>query len=191
MIDRSRFSIRTRLERLPGWLIVMQLVLAYQWVVSGINKLLDPNFGTQLVPLLRGSTQSNPYGWYAILLRTVVLPNHALFALAVQVMEPAIGLALLLGAGLWIVRPHGQLTVYGCLAASAALVGSIGLSLNYFFQGGTYLPWINSGNALNPGVDINIMTAVVSSVLLGANLSALIAVHSKRVAPVLVEGEVA
>jgi hypothetical protein len=190
-LGRSTFSIKTELESLPGWLIVMQLVLAHQWLVSGVNKLLDPHFGTQLVPVLRGSTQGNPYGWYATFLRVVVLPNHALFALAVQVMEPAIGLALLLGAGLWVVRPRELVTIYGGLAASAALVGSVGLSLNYFFQGGTYLPWINSGNALNPGIDINIMTAAVSTVLLGANLSALLSARSKPVETPLVEGEVA
>jgi len=189
--DRSHRLVASRLERLPGWLIVMQLILAYLWLVSGTNKLLDPHFGTQLVPLLRQSTQGNSYGWYATFLRVIVLPNHTLFALAVQVMEPAIGLALLVGAGLWIFRPHGRITIYGALAASAALLGSAGLSLNYFFQGGIYLPWINSGNALNPGVDINIMTALVSVVVLGANLSALLAARSRPMAPGRVKGEAA
>lgn len=189
--DRPRHAAETRIKRLPGWLIVMQLVLAYLWLVSGTNKLLDPHFGTQLVPVLRQSMQGNPYGWYATILRVIVLPNHTLFALAVQVMEPAIGLALLFSAGLWIVRPHGRLTIYGALAATAALLGSAGLSLNYFFQGGTYLPWINSGNALNPGVDINIMVAAISTVLLGANLNALLAARSTPVAPRRVEGEAA
>jgi hypothetical protein len=68
-------------------------------------------------------------------------------------------------------------------AASAGLLGSASLSLNYFFQGGIYLPWINSGNALNPGVDINIMVALVSVVLVGANLSALLAARRKAMAP--------
>ncbi|MBV9280981.1 MAG: hypothetical protein JOZ41_12945 [Chloroflexi bacterium] len=189
--DRSPHPTKSGRKRLPGWLIVLQLALAYQWGVSGINKLLDPHFGTQLVPVLRGSTQGNPYGWYATFLRVVVLPNHALFAPAVQVLEPAIGLALLLGAGLWVVRPRGPLTTYGGLVATAALLGSIGLSLNYFFQGGTPLPWIDAGNALNPGVDINVLTALVSVVLLGANLSALLAARGTPVAPSRAEGDAA
>ena len=191
MNDRSNFSLAGKPGRLPGWLIVMQLALAYQWLVSGINKLLDSRFSTQLVPVLQGSTRGNPYSWYASFLRLIVLPNHAFFALAVQVMEPAIGLALLLGAGLWLVRPRGLLTLYGGLAASAALIGSIGLSLNYFFQGGTYLPWVNAGNALNPGVDIDIMSSAVSAVLLGANLSALLTFRSEPVETSAVEEEVA
>ena len=79
--DGSPHYAASGLKRLSGGLIVMQLVLAYLWLVSGANKLLDPAFGTQLVPVLRQSTQGNPYGWYATFLRIIVLPNHTLFAL--------------------------------------------------------------------------------------------------------------
>jgi thiosulfate dehydrogenase (quinone) large subunit len=169
----------SRLRRLSVWLIVLQLILAYLWLVSGINKLLDSHFGGELVPLLRASTQGNPYGWYAGFLRVIVLPHHAFFAIAVQVMELGIGVVLLLGAALWIIRPSGRLVVLGALATTAALLGSIGLSLNYFFQAGSAVPWINPGNGLAPGVDTNRLVALVSAVVLGSYVSALLATRGQ------------
>jgi uncharacterized membrane protein YphA (DoxX/SURF4 family) len=181
----------SRLGHLSVWLLVLQLILCYLWLVSGINKLLDAQFGTELVPLLRGSAQSNPYGWYADFLRVIVLPHHAFFAVAVQVMELGIGVVLLLGAALWIIRPSRLMVVLGALATMAALLGSIGLSVNYFFQAGTAMPWINPGNALAPGVDPNSLVALVSAVVLGSYVSALLATRSQVAVGSQVEEDVA
>src|SRR5436305_14545179 len=53
----SGHAAAARLKRPSVWLLVLQLILAYIWLVSGINKLLDAHFGSELVPLLRASTQ--------------------------------------------------------------------------------------------------------------------------------------
>jgi uncharacterized membrane protein YphA (DoxX/SURF4 family) len=181
----------SRLKRLSVWLLVLQLILTYLWLVSGINKLLDSHFGAELVPLLRASTQGNPYGWYAGFLRVIVLPHHAFFAVAVQVMELGIGAVLLLGAALWIIRPSGRLVVLGALATIAALLGSIGLSVNYFFQAATAIPWINPGNALAPSVDTNSLVALVSAVVLGSYVRALLGTRSQLEVGSQVEEQVA
>jgi hypothetical protein len=44
------------------------------------------------------------------------------------------------------------------------------LSLNYFFQGNCPLPWVDPRNSLGPGVNINILVAVISLVLLAPNV---------------------
>jgi len=154
----------------PAAARVLQVVLAYEWLVSGLDKIGNAHFDSQLVSLLQQSTQGSRYGWYVSLLHKVVLPNHSFFALLVQITEPALGLALLLGGSLGLLRPHTRIAVYGALASSAALLGSAALSLNYFFQGNCPIPWINTGNSFVPGVNINILVALISLVLLVTNL---------------------
>jgi uncharacterized membrane protein YphA (DoxX/SURF4 family) len=56
---RERSSHTARIG-LPTGLCLVQLVLAYEWLVSGINKLLNPNFTVQLASTLRQNMQGNP-----------------------------------------------------------------------------------------------------------------------------------
>lgn len=154
-------------------LYAIQLILAYEWVLSGIDKVVDPNFAAQLPATVRGSTLVNPYGWYSALLKQFVLPNTALLAPAVQVGELAIGIVLIVSAVLWMWRPLSRSATYVGWLACFALSGSVLLSLNYSFQQGTPLPWVNAGQAMSPGVGIDMLVAFLSMALLAANLWAL------------------
>jgi len=157
---------------LPIGLCIVQLILAYEWLVSGINKLVNPNFPVQLASTLRQGMDGNPYGWYGTFLRQVVLPHASTFGVLTELGEIAIGATLLTGAVLWIWRPHSSITVLASRAASLALAGAAFLSLNYFFQGGSPLPWVNAGNAFNEGIDIDILIPLLAVTLLVANLRA-------------------
>ena len=154
---------------LPMGLIGMQVILAYEWLVSALDKLGNAHFGDQLESVLQQSSHNGPYGWYSSLLRQFVLPYHAIFAPLTQATELAIGLTLALSAALWLFQPTHRLTVYGTWASTAALLGSIFLSINYFFQTGYPIPWINPNNSFVPGVDINTLVALLSLLLLMAN----------------------
>lgn len=169
--DAGREPLAARQTGIPAVAcVLLQLILAYEWLISGLDKIGTARFDSQLVVVLQQGTQGSRYGWYVSLLHQFVLPNHSLFALLVQVTEPALGLALLLGGSLGLLRPYTRIIVYGALAASAALLGSAFLSLNYFFQGNCPIPWINTSNSFVPGVNINILVALISLVLLAANL---------------------
>jgi uncharacterized membrane protein YphA (DoxX/SURF4 family) len=160
-------------ERPSLWLVTVQAILAYEWLISGIDKWADSLFAAHLTTLLRASTQGNRYGWYGAFLSQVILPLRGFFAVMVQVAEPSIGLLLLLGAGVWLVRPGGQLALSAGWAACLALVGSACLALNYFLQAGSPLPGVNPSSSLIPGLDVNLVIALLSLALLAANLQAL------------------
>jgi thiosulfate dehydrogenase (quinone) large subunit len=157
---------------LPAGLAVVQLILAYEWLVSGINKLVNLHFTVQLAGTLRDSISGNPYTPYVTFLREVVLPHATLFGILTEIGEGAIGLVLLGSAVLWLWRPTSQFTLYSGRAACAALAGAAFLSLNYFLQGGSPLPWVNPANAFNEGVDIDILLPLLSVTVLVANLRA-------------------
>jgi thiosulfate dehydrogenase [quinone] large subunit len=166
-------SARLRLEFSLA-VYTMQLILAYEWLLSGIDKLANPHFGTELPAVLRGSTLVNPYGWYTAFLKQFVLPHAALLAPAVVLGELAIGAVLILSGVLRMWRPFARPTVYAGWAACLALIGSVLLALNYSFQQGTPLPWVNAAQAFSPGVGIDMMVASLSVALLAANLRAVL-----------------
>lgn len=93
----------------PVWLLV-RVYLGYQWLMSGIGKLLDPsgawvgkNAGAGVAGFAQGAMQQtggeHPQvtGWYARFLEAVVVPNAGLFAFLVTFGETLVGLALILG----------------------------------------------------------------------------------------------
>ena len=163
----------------PGlWLAGVQLILAFEWIISSLNKLYATHFDAGLLAVLQGSIHTNPYTWYSSILQRIVIPNHSLFAFVTPLGEMAIGLTLTAGAGLWLLRLSPRVTMYGAGAVGAALVGSAFLSLNYFFQGGTTLPWVNTSNAFTQGVDIDILIPLVSVVLLTAYVQVLLTARS-------------
>jgi thiosulfate dehydrogenase [quinone] large subunit len=159
---------QSSLQRPGLWLSGVQLVLAFEWLISSLNKLLAPNFDAGLLAVLQGSTHTNPYTWYSAILQRIVIPNHSLFAFATPLGEMAIGLTLTAGAVFWLLRFPPRATMFGAGMVCAALLGSAFLSLNYFFQGGTTLPWVNTSNAFTEGVDIDILIPLLSLVLLAA-----------------------
>ena len=184
-------SHATSSERLPLWIIVVQAILAYEWLISAMNKIVNPHYETQLTALLRQSTHINPYGWYATLLSNIILPNHTIFAALDLIGELSIGVTLTFGVVLLLMRPHGRMRSYGVAAVCTALLGSAFLSLNYFFQGGTPLPWVNAGSSLIPGVDIDILIPLLSLTLFAANIQVLLAWRSRATPRIALEGEAA
>jgi len=165
-----RTAAVTRRGRLPLFLAVVQAILGYEWLISGLNKLLAPRFDAHLAALLQHSTPGNPYRWYTAFLQRVVLPHHTLVAPLDQWGETAIGVVLLLSAVLWLVRPRDRLTVRVAGVAALALLGAALLNVNYFLQGVAPLPWINPGNAYNPGVDIDALLPLIALALVAANV---------------------
>lgn len=172
-VSQPRYTATGRKTRLPIYLAVVQIVLAYEWVVSGTDKLLVAHFTAHERTALHQSIRGSPYPWYAWATQHILLPYRSVFVAFVPYAEVIIGILLLLGAALWVLGPQARFTGYAAWAASIALIASAFLDLNYFFQGGTPLPWINPGSAYTPGVDIDIVLPVISLVLAAANVDAL------------------
>ncbi|HEX6510542.1 MAG TPA: hypothetical protein VF221_23180 [Chloroflexota bacterium] len=166
---------------LAAGLCLVQLVLAYEWLMSGINKLLNPNFTAQLASNLQQNMTGNPYIWYAGILRQIVLPRAGVFGVLTELGELSIGVTLLASAVLWLRRPNSRLTLHVGKAACLALAGSIFLPLNFFLMSGDPIPWINSANAFNEGVSIDAFIAMLAVTLLLTNLRAVRAATQSQI----------
>ena len=123
-------------------LLLVQVVLGYEWFVSGLTKLVRGGFPQGLAEELRDLSQGAP-GWYRHFLASVVLPHAQAFGYAIEVAELAAG-AILIGVAVAVLVGRASLSsrliAWPALAASVAAVvmvanfevangGSFGLSL--------------------------------------------------------------
>src|SRR5690242_3242572 len=82
-------------------LAVVEATIGYEWLLSGLNKVLSPDFGSGLAKEVQTSLQGNVNGWYTSLATTLVVPHARLFAVLVELGEVVVGLGLFAGAALW------------------------------------------------------------------------------------------
>jgi thiosulfate dehydrogenase [quinone] large subunit len=123
-------------------LLLVQIVLGYEWLVSGLTKLLNGDFPHGLAGELRDMSGGAP-AWYRHFLASLVLPHAQLFGYAIEVAEVVAGailivtaLLLLSGRASLSSRPLGWSAVAASIAALVMVAdfelangGGFGLSL--------------------------------------------------------------
>lgn len=184
------------LSRDARWLAAaIQMVIAWEWLVSGTNKVLSGAFPQGLASALDEGLQNNPNGWYVSLLQGIVLPHSVAFGYAIETMEIMVGMALLIGAIVLVgpVRHRGmpqyRLAVGEIAAATvAALVGML-LCINFhFFMGDGIIPWINSTRPFDEGISLDTLMPPLSAIILVLNARMLVVMTGMPIAQHLRRG---
>jgi thiosulfate dehydrogenase [quinone] large subunit len=157
---------------MPIAVCLIQLALAYEWLVSGLNKLLNPTFSVSLGSMLAFDLHMNHRAWYVALMRRLVLPHADWFAYLVPRAEVWVGGVLLVGALLWCAFPTDRVTAWTAWVVCPALLAAALMNVTYYLLMGDGLPWIDPESAFTEGVELDALLAIPSLVLLGANLSA-------------------
>ena len=155
-----------------------QILIGYEWLLAGGDKLLLGGFPAQLGKLLLGTVGGGQLpGFFASLLRELVIPNAVLFGYLIEWGETLAGLGLVIAGLLALLRPlverslggsHAAMLVSGFrlverLASLAALgVGLLGLS--YFFLDGLPKPWFVPSIAFGGSIDMGLFLAAASVV---------------------------
>jgi thiosulfate dehydrogenase [quinone] large subunit len=148
------------------------LLLGYEWLISGLDKLLSPDFLTGLGAELQDAMANNPNGWYVHFLARFVVPHARTAAALVEDGEVLVALGLFLGAGLWIfgdrLSPRWARTVQPWVIG--ALVGSLLMTANYYVLAGNTLPWLRPSAPFDEGIDLDGLLTLVSVALLGIQI---------------------
>ncbi|SRR5579884_1686624 len=165
----------------------LQMILGWEWLMSGCNKLFSGTFPQGLADALGEGVKGNPNDWYVGFLQSVVLPNSIFFGYLIQWTEITIGIVLLGGAALLLTKPrlsgepqHHLPMAYYTLVVCAATVAAF-LCINFhFLMGGWIIPTIRPDGAYDEGIDLDALMPLFSLVLIFANLSLLQALSGKR-----------
>jgi hypothetical protein len=166
--------------------IGLQLALGYEWLASGLDKVLYGRFpttlGSQLAGILHGGAIPASF---AALLRVVALPHPVFFGLLVEWGEALAGLGLLAaalaallaptlerrlapGARVWIARTHRALDAL----ALAAAAGTVLLGISFYLLDGAPPFWLVPSVAFGGAVDTGLLLAALAVPLLLAPLLA-------------------
>jgi thiosulfate dehydrogenase [quinone] large subunit len=170
------------LSRDARWVAAaVQTVIAWEWLVSGVNKVLAGNFPQGLDDTLDEGIHDNPNGWYVSLLQHIVLPHSVAFGYMIEAAELFIGIALFIGVVVLVgpVRRRGmpqyRLAVGEVAAAMVAALLCAFLCINFhFFMGDGILPWFNAANAFDEGITLDTLMPPVAIVLFLVNARLLV-----------------
>jgi hypothetical protein len=153
-------------------LAVVYLMLAYEWLLAGLNKDLSGTFRSGLANRIHGSLVDNPHGWYVSLVKWGVLPHVGVFAAAVEIGELLVAAGLIWGALLWM-RPEWfsvRLRRWLGVAVSAALLGAAVMALNYYLLAGQEWPWLMTSDPFVEGLSIDGLVMLISVLLIPVQL---------------------
>jgi uncharacterized membrane protein YphA (DoxX/SURF4 family) len=142
-------------------LLLVQAVVGYEWLVSGLTKAFHGDFPHGLAAQLRG--MGGGAAWYRAFLNAVALPHAVLFGYAIEIGEIAAGVVLL-AAVLPLpmrLRPHIR------AAAVAALVAGVVLVANFALAHGSTFGLSLASDSFDEGVDLD-------TLLIGLQLALLV-----------------
>jgi uncharacterized membrane protein YphA (DoxX/SURF4 family) len=163
----------------------LQLLLGYEWVLSGVDKLLYGQFPQQVGALLAGQVNGGRLpSFFAGILRAVVLPNAGLFGVLIEWGETLAGLGLLAAGVSVLLRPVVERRLAGRLRhhaleamrlserlAPIAAAGAGLMGLSFFLLDGVPSPFPQPSIAYGGALDVGLFLALGSVVLLAAALT--------------------
>lgn len=174
-------------------LLLIQLFLGYEWLMSGLTKIVRGGFASGLADELAEKSE-DVGGLYGSFLDEVVIPNAEVFGWLILVGELVAGIGLAAAGLVWLLRWE-RLGVSGRTAVLAvtalAALGGIFMNVNFHLANGSAHPWLIPGDGFDEGVDLDSLMPALQLVLIGMSVGALRAVRRERPAASPATGELA
>jgi len=162
----------------------LQLLLGYEWLLAGGDKLLLGAFPAQLSGMLLALVGGGHLvGFFAAILQGLVAPNAVLFGYLIELGETLAGLGLMAAGLVTLFRPLAGRYLRGTSAtmfvfgdrllerlAPIAAIGAGLLGVSYFFLDGLPEPWFVPSVAFGGSIDTGLFLAVASVVLIVSQL---------------------
>ena len=131
-------------------LLLIQVCIGYEWLVSGLTKILHGDFPAGLAAELRDMSKAAP-AWYRSFLDGAVIPHAAAFGYAIEVAEVAVGIVLLVA----VLRLPGRLRRYLPAVTVAALVVGVVLAVNFALANGSSFGLGLASDSFDEGIDLD------------------------------------
>ncbi len=170
-------------SRLPlVGLLLVQLFIGYEWLMSGLTKVVRGGFPGGLAAELREKSDGAS-GWYKSFLDGSVIPHASTFGYLIEIGELVVGLALVVAALVWLLRwerlPYsGRVAVL--VATALASVGAIFMAVNFHLANGAPHPWLIPQDGFDEGIDLDSLLPAVQLVLVGVSVGFLRALRREH-----------
>lgn len=167
-------------------LLLVQILLGYEWLSSGLTKVVHGDFPAGLADEL-GDRLGDAPGWYGGFLEGTVIPHAQAFGYAIEVGEILTGLALVATALVWL---WAGTSLCGCIGravlgalAAAALAGVV-MNVNFQLANGGSAPLPIAADSFDEAVDLDSLMAALELVLVAVSIHALRALRPASVGSV-------
>lgn len=150
---------------LKGFCVVMAFI-GYEWLMSGITKLVRGGFASGLAAELTEKSEGS-LTWYKSFLDSLIIPNANAFGILIEVGEVLIGVALVGAAIALLFRWHRlgyreELAVWSAIAIGS--VGAIFMNINFHLANGSSHPWLIPTDGFDEGVDMDSLLPLIELV---------------------------
>jgi thiosulfate dehydrogenase (quinone) large subunit len=173
--ERSMRSHDTHLSnsRIPLiGLLAVQLIVGYEWLMSGVTKIVRGDFPSGLAGELREKSEGMS-GWYKSFLDGTVIPNASAFGYLIEIGELLVGVALIVAALVWLFRWE-RLPINGRLAVLAttalASLAAIFMAINFHLANAAPHPWLIPQDGFDEGIDLDSLLPAIQLVLIGVSV---------------------
>lgn len=149
-------------------ILLVQIVLGYEWLMSGLTKIVRGGFPSGLADELTEKSEGLG-GWYTSFLDEVVIPNAEVFGYLILLGELLVGAGLIVAALVWLLRWE-QLSTGGrtsVLAVTAlAALGGIFMNVAFHLANNSAHPWLIPADGFDEGVDLDSILPALQAVLI-------------------------
>ena len=168
-------STTDALGRLPLiGILLIQIFVGYEWVDSGLTKIVRGGFPAGLAADLHERVKSAP-GWYQSFVDGSIIPHGVLFGYLIEIGELLVGIALIAAALVWIFRWQrlpdlGRLTLLAVTIVAA--VGGIFMAVNFHLANGDTHPWLIPKDGFDESVDLDTLVLAVQAIFIVVSVGA-------------------
>ena len=162
--DDARLAESGRLALIG--LLVIQIFVGYEWLMSGLTKLWRGGFPSGLADELREKSEGT-VGWYASFLDGTVIPNGNVFGVVIELGELIVGAALMAAAVIWLWRGSrlsGRAYTVVLMTTLVASVAAIVMNVNFHLANGSGHPWLIPKDGFDEGVDLDSLMPLIQLV---------------------------
>lgn len=178
---RSRSPYEREQDTATVALLLVQICIGYEWLISGLTKAVHGDFTSGLAAQLAEMSKSAS-AWYRSFLTNGVIPHSQAFAYAIVAAELVAGV-LLLGAGIALLVRGSRMSAriqrdLRLVTAAAALVGLV-LAVNFELANGGTFGLSLAKDSFDEGVDLDTIMIGLQAALFVFGVKGLVR-HERR-----------
>jgi hypothetical protein len=157
-------SSRDPLGRLPLiCILLVQVFVGYEWLNSGLTKIVRGGFPSGLAADLHDRVQSAT-GWYRSFIDGSIVPHAVVFGYTIEIGELLVGIGLIAAALIWIFRwqhlPHGGRIAVLTITILASL-SAIFMAINFHLANGGTHPWLIPKSGFDESIDLDALLPAI------------------------------
>jgi hypothetical protein len=148
-------------------MLLVQMLLGYEWLMSGLSKVVRGGFLAALQDDMTFRSGSLG-GWFGFLLDTAAIPNARVVAVIVVIGQLVLGGSLIVAALLWLLRWPVLADRQRALVLSVVIVAgavAIGMNVAFHVYTGSTHPWLIAADPFGEGVDLDSLMPLIQGIL--------------------------